>query len=172
MLHSRPRTTGTITALVASLVFGQPLFAFDDCHDEEWMTFEGWEGWEAITASPVISYAHGENWVGIFANEIASETYKAATAPFPECSAIVKSIYTDMDGSAVRKLTIMVKMPAGYDPDHGDWWYGDSESTGTVISEGGRREDCMSCHEVAIETDYVFSDDVMETVREWNEWRE
>ena len=136
------------------------------------MSFKGWLEWEAITDRPVISYAHGENWVGIYVNNIGAETYKAAAAPFPVCSTIVKAIYTDIEGSAVQKLTAMVKMPPGYDPEHGDWWYGDTDSTGTVILNGGPREDCRSCHEVATETDYAFSDDVMETVREWTEWRD
>lgn len=172
MKNSKSRCTGIVVAAVACLFLAPPASAFEDCQDEEWMTFKGWESWEAITVRPVISYAHGENWVGIFANALGAATYKAAAAPFPECSAIVKAIYTDMDGTYVRKLTVMVKMPAGYDPDHGDWWYGDTDSTGTIITEGGRREDCMSCHEVALQTDYVFSDDVLETVREWSGWTE
>lgn len=143
-----------------------------DCSDEEWLNAEGWENWVAITPRPVVSYAHGENWVGIYANDLAAETYKARGGPYAVCAAIVKPIFEGMDGGAVKRLTIMVKMPPGYDPDHGDWWYGDSESTGTVIGKGGRREECISCHVVAEETDYVFSDDVMETIREWNEWRD
>ena len=172
MRYSKPRNAGMVGTVLAGLLVTMPAFAFEDCHDEEWMTFEGWENWRAITEKPVISYAHGENWVGIYANDIAAQTYRDAGPSYEECAAIVKALYTDIDGSAVRKLTIMVKMPAGYDPDNGDWWYGDSESTGSGILSGGRREDCMSCHEVARETDYVFPDDVMETVREWSEWRE
>ena len=157
--------------IVTSTLLASPAAAVD-CYDEEWMAFDGWEQWEAITDRPVISYAHGENWVGIFANELAAETYKATAAPFEECSAIVKVIYTDMEGSAVTRMTVMVKMPAGYDPEHGDWWYADADSTGSIVKNRGRREECFSCHEVALETDYVFSDDVLETVREWTEWRE
>jgi hypothetical protein len=26
------------------------------------------------------------------------------------------------DDTAIRKITVMVKMPAGYDPEHGDWY--------------------------------------------------
>jgi len=39
-----------------------------------------------------------------------------------------------------------------------------------MVREGGRLEGCMSCHEVAAENDYVFSDSVLQTIREWKEW--
>ena len=67
----------------------------------------------------------------------------------------------------------MVKMLAGYDPEHGDWYCGSFESSGTVpVDDICRVEFCYQCHEVATETDYLFSDSVMETIREWREWKE
>lgn len=145
----------------------------DFCHDEEWMTFEDYPQWTKITDEPVISYAHGENWIDIYANELAAQPYVDLASAYPECAAVVKAIHMGEGDPAIRKLTVMVKMPAGYDPEHGDWYYGSFESTGTVaVDETGRVEFCMSCHEVATETDYLFSDSVMETIREWREWKE
>ena len=45
----------------------------DFCHDEELMTFEDYQSWIKITEEPVISYAHGENWIDIYANKLAAE---------------------------------------------------------------------------------------------------
>lgn len=173
-LRQRLRNYTKASSVLVTALFLLPSHGYSStfCEDEEWMSFDGWENWQAITEIPVMSYAHGENWVGIFVNNEARDTYQKAGVQFPECAAVVKAIYTDADGAAVLRLTMMVKMPEGYDPEHGDWWYGDSESTGTVIGKGGRREECISCHEAAIETDYVFSDDVIETVREWSGWRD
>ena len=63
-------------------------------------------------------------------------------------------------------MTVMVKMPAGYDPENNDWWYARVDSSGTIINDGGKLEECMSCHQGAVDQDYLFSDLVMETIRE------
>ena len=164
-------------AIMVSVLFGSAGLAqagdLDFCHDEEWMTFEDYQSWIKLTEEPVISYAHGENWIDIYANELAAERYQNLASAYPECAAVVKAIHMGEDDTAIRKITVMVKMPAGYDPEHGDWYYGSFESSGTVpVDEIGRVEFCYQCHEVATETDYLFSDSVMETIREWREWKE
>ena len=104
----------------------------DFCHDEERMTFEGYQSWAKLTEEPVISYAHGENWIGIYANELAAQPYQDLASVYPECATVVKAILMGEDDPAIRKITVMVKMPAGYDPEHEDWYYGSFESSGTV----------------------------------------
>jgi len=103
----------------------------DFCHDEEWMTFGDYQSWIKLTEEPVISYAHGENWIDIYANELAAQPYQNLASAYPECAAVVKAIHMGEDDPAIRKITVMVKMPAGYDPEHGDWYYGSFESSGT-----------------------------------------
>ena len=85
------------------------------CDEGNGMTFEDWMDWRKVTPKPVRSTGHNNNWVGIYVDELAEDTYLRAGAPYPECARIVKPIYNDADGKSVRKLTIMVKMAPGYD---------------------------------------------------------
>ena len=66
----------------------------DFCHDEEWMTFGDYQSWIKLTEEPVISYAHGENWIDIYANELAAQPYQNLASAYPECAAVVKAAST------------------------------------------------------------------------------
>ena len=153
-------------ALVFSAISAQPGLSAGSCSDEGELSFEGWKNWLQVTQKPVMSIAHGNNWVRIFVDALARDTYLSAGAPYPECAKIVKPIYYDAEGQLVRKLTIMVNMPAGYDPENGDWWYATSDPSGTKIEPKIRRAACIVCHEQAAETDYLFSKDVLEAAKE------
>ena len=81
---------------------------------------------------------------------------------------IIMIMLSGCDGSSaetateVDRLTIMVKMPEGYDPEHGDWWYARYDPTGTeVINSGQLVIDCRDCHSAASDTDYLFSIEVL-----------
>jgi len=136
------------------------------CGNQTAMTFVDWPKWTKVTRKPVVSKGHNNNWVGIYVDDLAKETYLSASAPYRECATIVKPIYDDPNGLSVRKLTIMVKMPAGYDPENGDWWYGDYDAQGTRARKQGKLPGCIPCHKQAAETDYLFSRDVLEAVKE------
>lgn len=131
------------------------------CDGEIAMIFEGWRQWTRVIPKPVVSEAHGDNWVGIYVNELAKSTYLAASAPYPVCAQIIKPVYTDASGSEVRKLTVMVKMPSGYDPDNENWWYGKYDESGTHATKQGKLPGCIVCHKQAAETDYLFSKEVL-----------
>jgi hypothetical protein len=54
------------------------------------------------------------------------------------------------DGT-VAKLTLMVKGPAGYNPELGDFWFGVTEPDGTPLEENGatltgKLTQCLGCH--------------------------
>lgn len=155
--------------LLASALLGVPSLANSNsanlCGPEN-LTFEGWGKWKQITHKPVRSAGHSNNWVGIFVNDIARETYLSAGTLYPDCAAIVKPIYRGADGQTVRKLTMMVKMPAGFDTENGNWWYGSSDPSGIKVVQKVRRSECIACHEQAADTDYLFSEDVLEAAKE------
>ena len=136
------------------------------CGGDKEMTFEGWWEWAKVTPTPVVSKGHNSNWVGIYVDELAKDTYLNAGAPYPECAKIVKPIYNDAEGKSVRKLTIMVKMSPGYDPENGDWWYASYDATGLNVRSQGRLDGCIPCHKQAAETDYLFSKDVLNAAKE------
>jgi hypothetical protein len=162
------RIAGPFVVLLIAVAVGASMGnadpAVERCAGNNWMTFIGWSEWTQVTPNPVISEGHSNNWVGIFVDELAKETYLSAGAPYPECAKIVKPIYDDAEGKSVRKLTIMVKMQPGYDPDNGNWWYGSYDGTGAYARKQGRLVECILCHKQAAETDYLFSKEVLSSV--------
>jgi len=79
----------------------------------------------------------------------------------------VKPIYSDQERSEIYKLTIMMKMEKGYDPDNADWWYGVYDESGMEGRYQGKIKSCIECNARAKETDYMFSESVMYTINEW-----
>jgi len=137
-----------------------------NCSSEKSMTFENWKEWRQVTAKPVVSKGHSNNWVGIYVDKLAEPIYLSTSSPYPVCSKIVKPIYTDSSGSYIRKLTIMVKMPKGYDSENSDWWYGVYDATGMRVRRQGKLLDCIPCHKLAAETDYLYSKEVVNAEQE------
>jgi len=86
---------------------------------KEWYLKTGKAGrnWHTL----IFSKGHSETWVDVYVNELAEETYRNTAGPYLVCAKIVKASYDDEDGKEFRSLTVMVKMPDGYDPENGDW---------------------------------------------------
>jgi hypothetical protein len=74
----------------------------------------------------------------------------------------VKAEYTSATAANANKLTIMVKMSPGYDPENADWWYGVYDRSGTKATMQGKIAFCIDCHKDASATDYLFSSEVLE----------
>ena len=125
-----------IAAIVGSVVVhADP--AAKSCGADGEMTFEDWEEWTLVTPNPLLSPGHSSSWVKIHVNELAESTYLSAGAPYPECAKVVKSHYFDAEGTQIDSLTVMVKMPAGYDTENGDWWYGMYDKSGMIAKKRG-----------------------------------
>lgn len=152
--------------LIASVLLANNVFATESCTIEEGMTFEDWQSWQQLTHKPIFSKGHGETWVEIYVNELAEETYRNATGPYPVCAKVVKAAYEDEGGTEFWSLTVMVKMPQGYDPENGDWWYANYHNAAGIkpVKQGKLYHDCILCHKGASETDYLFSKDVMDEI--------
>lgn len=148
-----------ITAIVAKLAV--PGSASKSCGKGSKFTFEDWRMWTKVTPKPVVSKGHGSSWVGVYVGDLARATYLAVGAPYPECAKIVKPTYSDASGSKITKLYIMVKMPTGYDPENADWWYGVYAASGAKVYREGKLQGCISCHKEAVQTDYLFSKEVV-----------
>jgi len=114
-------------------------------------------------SEPYFSTAHGQEWVNIYVDDLAKGSDLASAGQYTECAKIVKVHFTGASGTEVRWLMLMVKMPVGFDPDNGDWWYGYYDaSVGTSVIEQGIIVNCIHCHEQASGTDYIFSKEVIE----------
>lgn len=166
----------TFIALFLFLLCGcdlvTPKMSLDlDCASEIEKTFENWRYWTKVNPTPLLSEGHKDRgvapYVDVYVDDLAKTTYLAASAPYPECARIIKAKYTDETATKVVRLAIMVEMPAGYDPENNDWWYGRYDATGTqAISQGKMWSDCAYCHRRASDTDYLFSEEVLAAVNE------
>ena len=131
---------------------------FDECGIESSIAFEDWRQWAKTTPEPYLSREHGNRWVTIYFDELADTSDKSSSGQFAVCAKIIKVHYFSERSRTLRKLFLMAKMPAGFDPDHGDWWYGNYNATaGAAMIEQGVVEACIDCHQRASGLDYVFS---------------
>jgi hypothetical protein len=129
---------------------------FDECDIESTIAIEDWREWNKTSPTPYLSGEHS-SWATIYFDELAGKSSQSANGQFSPCAKIIKVHFTDVSGTAIRKLFLMTKMPAGFDPDHGDWWYGNYDaSVGAGMIEQGVIEGCISCHQRASALDYIF----------------
>lgn len=146
-----------------------------DCGNFSEMTFEDWQSWTKVNTSLLPSAGHGDHrrppYVDVFVDDLAKDIYQTASAPYPECARIIKAKYKDETGQEFIDLAIMVKMPAGYDPENNDWWYGHADSAGSQIKDQEMDietmfHDCGFCHQNAPDQDFLFSTEVLNAIDE------
>ncbi len=131
--------------------------------------FEGYRKWfkvndKTITGDPTgaLGRAHAgkEGFREIYINKtgIAVSTGKA-DFPYPVGTIIVKDAFMN-EGSqkgSLAAVTIMIKRGSGYDSTHDNWEYM-MVSPANEIKAQGKLMGCTTCHEVAEDMDYVFTD--------------
>ena len=68
---------------------------------------------------------------------------------------IIVKDHLDDSGVPNGSLTVMYKADAGYDADHGDWWW--ARVVSDAVADGGQVGYCISCHESSgfTDTDWV-----------------
>ena len=76
-----------------------------------------------------------------------------ASASFEPGTLLIKE-HLDAEGMPAG-LTVMFKGEPGYDPDSGDWWWGNLAVDGT-INDSGAISYCIDCHEPRSGADWVF----------------
>ena len=124
--------------------------------------FAGYASWTRVNPKPVKGH---EKYVNIYVNDLARDTYLSASGKiFPTCAMIVKQHLENVDSKNITALTVMLKMPAGYDSDHNDWWWGMYDKDGKVAEMSGKVDVCIACHQPAANADYVFSHKTMEEI--------
>lgn len=125
--------------------------------------FPSWKKMYLLNKQPIESDDH-RAYVDIYLNEIAKEYYILEKSKFPVGSIVIKPLYPQKKRENLSRLMIMMKMEDGYDSNNGNWWYGIYDKTGTESYEHGRIISCIRCHEVAEDTDYMFSESVMHEI--------
>ena len=130
-----------------------------DCSADSIPNFTDYSSWTKVNPKPVKGH---EVFVNIYVNDLAQDIYLSASGDtFPRCAMIVKPHLEGADSETVTAITVMVKMPDGYDSENNDWWWGMYDKEGRVAEMSGKVPVCIACHKPAAADDYVFSKKVM-----------
>ncbi|WP_373029598.1 cytochrome P460 family protein [Sulfurovum sp.] len=157
-----------LLSLVLSMIFIPDLFASNTNNKgviKNQFTFPRWKSLHKLNTEALKSDSH-RAWFDIYINTLAKKAYIQKWHLFPVGSIVVKPLYPDPKRSETSKLTIMIKMEKGYDTDNSDWWYGVYDETGMEGWHQGKIKSCIKCHTYGKETDYMFSESVMESINE------
>ena len=102
-----------------------------------------------------------------FYNNIAFDATQTRSGTFPLGSVLVKENHLSQRKLSeskgviknftpnLKSVTVMVKMPSGYNPKAGDWFWAKYQPDGTVVV-AGKVESCAACHAQRAKNDYVF----------------
>lgn len=91
----------------------------------------------------------------VYVSPAAKEIMLSGKGTYPEGSLVIKSKLATAKAETPELLTVMQKMPAGYDVQHGDWKYLIVEGSTLKQLAAGRIDSCQSCHDQYAETDFV-----------------
>lgn len=142
-----PDSTGA--AIHAGLVEGPGAGpAASDC--------SAWPTWIKVNEARVRSRGHGGKWVDVYVESGFVDAYRDRSGPAPVGMRVVKAGYEDEAGTRFQALTVMGKMPPGYDRARGDWYYGVLGRDGRTATMQGRLGMCIDCHDQAADRDYLF----------------
>lgn len=133
-----------------------------ECSAETIPSFADYVTWTKVNPKPIKGH---ETFVNIYVDDAAEDIYLSASGEtFPECSMIVKTHLVSAEGESITAVTVMVKMPANFDPENNNWWWGMYDKDGKVAEMSGKVQVCIACHQPAADADYVFSQKVMEEI--------
>ena len=124
-----------------------------------------YHGWRRYNATPYLSATHGKRYLNNYANDTAKAygNFEGA-GTLPVGSVLAKDSFevTDRGDVLTGPLSVMEKMPPGFNPEGRNWRYtmilADGTLFGTTNGEGSERvEFCMDCHIAAGDArDHLF----------------
>lgn len=113
-----------------------------------------WHGLTKISKTPFASKGHKGAIVAVYITPAAADQYRILQGTYAVGTRVVK---THLVGGKVQKLLVMQKMPAGYDREHGDWFYGVYSPDGKTPMAAGKLRMCIGCHDAqGSDTDYLM----------------
>lgn len=145
---------------------GDAVVVDDQALLSEALTYRDPGAFTQLNNSAYASALGGESFINVYVSAGAFNTYAVVDpgAPgtgitLPEGTIIVREVLEP--SGKVKRLTLMAKGPAGYNPDLGDYWFAVTEPDGTPVVENGvtrvgRLADCYGCHVPRATDDYLF----------------
>lgn len=119
--------TGTIEAAAPDEPLGQPctsrMVAMPQTDESTFGPLEvgaDWQTYRKVSKHPFPSKTHGGRMVEVYVDELGYAAY-TGEADFPVGATIVKT--SAEKGGKPGPIFVMRKEAAGYNPDHGDWYY-------------------------------------------------
>lgn len=91
----------------------------------------------------------------VYVSPAAREIMLSGRGTYPEGSLVIKAKLSSVDSQTPELFTLMQKMPAGYDEQHGNWKYVVVDGSTFRQLASGRIDSCQSCHDQYSETDYI-----------------
>ena len=98
---------------------------------------------------------HHDYFCHVYITDDGVNTMKSGLGTYPVGTIIIKQKLADKQGKKIELYTLMRKMEAGYDPEHGDWEYSVVDKRAKTVLSRGRTDSCIECHQAHYETDYV-----------------
>jgi len=138
--------------LFVSFVFAKETFIFSE-----------WSKQIKLNKERMESEGHNA-FVDIYVNKKAEMTYRTRGKHYPVGSISYKPLFFKANSKTPSIVVIMKKMQKGYDPKHNDWWYGVYDETGKEAYYKGKITSCIKCHAQVSQTDYLFSQSVMDKI--------
>lgn len=116
----------------------------------------GWREWKKSNPRRFRSKGHGYLWVDVHVHASHLEVYGDRAQPAPVGFAVAMAGYETAEATEPTGLTVMAKMPPGYDPENGDWYYAIYDAAGKTATLGGKLAPCTGCHIHARPRDFLF----------------
>jgi hypothetical protein len=120
---------------------------------------ENWTSWPNKGALYTGQQPHGM-LLTTYLNDAALAALTAQAGAMPAGAIVVKENY--MGDSTLAAVTVMYKV-AGYNPEHGDWFFTKHLPDGTLdtapngMALEGRLMGCQNCHGAVKPNDYIFT---------------
>ena len=118
-------------------------------------TARNYQDWRRANDYPFRSATHGNRFINHYANGIA-QAYGQPSAVMPVGAIIAKDAITITASGDIfpGPLAIMEKMPAGFDPNAGNWRYTEILPDGSYIAppeaaNASSARFCVACHNTA-----------------------
>ena len=100
---------------------------------------------------------HRDAAINIYMNNLATETFKNKTFPYPVGSIIIKdknALSSAELNNTNKGVGGMLKREKGFDSENGDWEYFFFKDVNKI--DKGKIDSCIQCHTRASKKDYVF----------------
>ncbi|HEX8552886.1 MAG TPA: cytochrome P460 family protein [Abditibacteriaceae bacterium] len=120
----------------------------------------------SVSRQRSLANPHEDKWIRVWVNEAGREPLLHQKTPvFPRGAVIVKEKLAEKTSVKPELLTVMIKRDKGFDAKNGDWEYYVMNGDATEVHQGGKLQNCQSCHIPQKENGYVFRDYLPEDVR-------